>query len=503
MQQLLDAAHHQNSSEYLSDDPDARYFDVIGFDPRGVNNTTPFHTCFSDPGEQVAWGLRDTGVLGSPEINFEFLYAKHEALAAGCAEQSKISNFMSTAMVARDMVEIIERHGQWRQKHVDSLTWADAAAKDRVRWLKGEEPLLYYGYSYGTLLGTTFAAMQPHRVKRVLLDSVVDVDSYYRGLWTGNLADTDKVMGRFFEYCAAAGPDRCAFADGGPAASLQSRWDNLEKDVALNGPIVVPGVRGSHGPDVITLSDVKQILRTSLYFPLSNWELFANLTAPLLQWNGTLLADHKRKQSPIFANLQRNQLNLEINPYDPDSLVYEWAESWTRFEAIACGDGHIKHNRTTFSNLWDYYQRESRYSGDSWATLLMACVGWPGLPRWRFADKHPVASNATAHPILFANNLLDNVTPMMNARKMQRLFRGSGLLEVDGEGHCVTNSPSLCAGRALRAYFQTGALPELKEPCLPQRRPFLGTSGPRTEALPEHMSSGERSIVDALEMLLP
>ncbi|EFY90984.1 proteinase, putative [Metarhizium acridum CQMa 102] len=85
MQAVFDAAYLHNSSSYISDEPSAKYLDIIGFDPRGVKNTTPFRTCHSNPANQVTWSLQgDHLVLGSPETNTDYLWQRSVALGKSC-----------------------------------------------------------------------------------------------------------------------------------------------------------------------------------------------------------------------------------------------------------------------------------------------------------------------------------------------------------------------------------------------------------------------------------
>jgi pimeloyl-ACP methyl ester carboxylesterase len=54
LQTSFDAAYSYGSDTYVSDHPDARYFDLIFFDPRGVSNSTPWYTPFRDPVQAAA-----------------------------------------------------------------------------------------------------------------------------------------------------------------------------------------------------------------------------------------------------------------------------------------------------------------------------------------------------------------------------------------------------------------------------------------------------------------
>lgn len=77
------------------------------------------------------------------------------------------------------------------------------------------------------------------------------------------------------------------------------------------------------------------------------------------------------------------------------------------------------------------------------------------------------------------------MTPLRNAIKMSKGFPGSAILQQDTEGHCSSASVSFCTARALRAYFQTGKLPEKGTVCTPARLPFDGFSEEEEPAMPE------------------
>ena len=51
----------------------AKFFDVISFDPRGVNNMTPTFSCFNDEIMNQTWDIQGESVwlLGSSNTSFE------------------------------------------------------------------------------------------------------------------------------------------------------------------------------------------------------------------------------------------------------------------------------------------------------------------------------------------------------------------------------------------------------------------------------------------------
>ena len=102
---------------YLSDTV-GDSFDVLGFDPRGVGESTPRLDCFTSQSERDGWLAQESHrLLSVADDDLLNLYvARAQVLGARCAAASAskedIAEHMSTASVATDMVNIIEKLGQ-------------------------------------------------------------------------------------------------------------------------------------------------------------------------------------------------------------------------------------------------------------------------------------------------------------------------------------------------------------------------------------------------------
>jgi pimeloyl-ACP methyl ester carboxylesterase len=311
---------------------------------------------------------------------------------------SKIARFASTAMVARDLVELAERHGQWREKQAHLNATAQATLH-RLKWKRGEEPLLVSMISYGTLLGTTLAAMQPHRVHRFHLDGVTDAAEYYAGELTSDTDGSDPVVGKFFEYCALAGPDLCPMWAGNASIDTQRRLEDIYTDIRLNGPIPVSGT-SIVDPDIITLSDVKTKVLALLYSPITMWPEVASIIAPLTDRNGTAFAASKQS---VLAGAW-GQLSEAFDPDNP-ATAPSFSGAWAG-AMIQGGDSSARLSQAEFARTrWAPLRKVTKWTGDQWASTYLALFNWPITFGWRYGDKHAVASNVTANPILFASTL--------------------------------------------------------------------------------------------------
>lgn len=145
-----------------------KYFDIISFDPRGVNNTTPRLKCHPTAYDQQNWLLKlpDYGLLWDSEAILGLEWARAEAQGKACSQgdrETDMIRFVNTAQTVEDMVALIEAYGEWRAVEAERLTLtqrgltteARNAISQRTKWTKGQEKLQFWGTSYGTLLGVT------------------------------------------------------------------------------------------------------------------------------------------------------------------------------------------------------------------------------------------------------------------------------------------------------------------------------------------------------------
>jgi pimeloyl-ACP methyl ester carboxylesterase len=155
--------------------------DIIGFDPRGIGNTVPKADCFID-GSPLSYQERnkalmnrltytvmghDVGLPNSSSVALQKHATRLKLLAKLCLDKDGEEGgfrYLATPHVARDMKSIVEAWDQWIEEEglkVNRKSTTGSEAGNSVSSLdtgtKGK--LVYWGFSYGTLLGATFAAM--------------------------------------------------------------------------------------------------------------------------------------------------------------------------------------------------------------------------------------------------------------------------------------------------------------------------------------------------------
>ncbi|KAK0100486.1 hypothetical protein ONS95_008435 [Cadophora gregata] len=423
-----------------------RNHDIISFDPRGVGATTPHLSCWNASTSRTSsllWDLQEPPVLDAHPGTIYDSYAHATALSEQCTTQlGDTARFVSTPSAARDMLHIMEK--------------------------LGESKLKYWGFSYGTFLGTTFASLFPDKVGRMVNDGNVDARDLVSGAPTHFLQDTDKVMDSFYRFCHLAGPKWCAFYASSPEA-IETRLESLLENIKKHPVIVSASASSNLRPEIVTYSKVKRLITSALYRPLVMFPSLAESLAALESGDGRpfiRLTSQGGEQLPVCESHQDNP----TNPRNPTPEVPEAEGSADARKAIICSDGlSVADNVEGFETYAKKLLDVSRSAGSSMASLVMGCVGWKIKAKWQFTG--PFEGN-TSHPILFIANIADNVTPLRSAIANAEGFPGSVVMIQDSYGHTTLSCPSRCTARTIRAYFQNGTLPPNGTICPADMVPF-------------------------------
>ncbi|KAJ7773944.1 TAP-like protein-domain-containing protein [Mycena metata] len=405
-------------------------FDLVGFDPRGVSYSTPTVSWFKSDAERALW-IPSTQSTVYPSLNeSEYAVAQQWARAQiqGQLAQERAGGYLqyiTTDNTARDMLRITEAFGQ--------------------------EKLQYWGISYGSVLGSTFAAMFPDKVGRVVIDGVLDMDAWYSANLTTEEVDTDKALQAFTDGCFAAGPDNCAFYAPSSAqitANLQALLDSAKTNPL---PVVTP-----ISYDVFGYTLLKNAIFDSLYSPSSLFQILAEGLADLAMGNASTIYNGFIEAPPFECAAGSNTSSPQI-PFHENG--FEAAVS------IACSDAvEVNDNISQLQQFYFEAQKVSSF-GDLWSNWRVVCSGWKAHREGRFAG--PFGAANTSFPLLVIGNTVDPVTPISGAIKTVQAFPGSVLLTLDAVGHTSINAPSTCVYGYLRQYFVNGTLPEVGTVCTP------------------------------------
>lgn len=160
-------------------------YNIIGFDPRGVNNSGLRLDCLPDAPAVAQY--YDSKLLQpvDPESDASIseVYTLGDGFGQLCsnAHRNDKVGYANSVAVASDML------------HFAKLRAPNTSEADlRVN---------YYGASYGTALGTAFATLYPQHVGRFVLDGVVDGEDYFNGGWRENLLQADECVRSFSKFC--------------------------------------------------------------------------------------------------------------------------------------------------------------------------------------------------------------------------------------------------------------------------------------------------------------
>lgn len=405
----------------------AARFDIVGMDPRGVGASSPIQCFATDTDRDDA--LSAAAAVPLTRIQMDATARADDAFTDGCAANAgPLLAHMSTLDVTRDL--------------------------DTLRQAVGESRLTYFGQSYGTLLGATYANLYPDRVRAMVLDGMVDPAAR-----TGDSLDYEmqraagfeSVLDAFLSTCRQAGP-RCAFSTGDPAAKFALIRDRVRR-------MPLPMADGSTMDPDRLWNWLTQALPNPANFPGTATilqQLYTAATAP------TGPSATKPAITAITASTASTTPATASAAYS-----YNQADA---FAAVNCLDEQISRTPERWPAIAAEFERAAPTFGRGQAYSALPCATWPVTTTDRYAGPW---NRPTAHPLLIVANLHDAATPYPMAERATRELADARLLTIDGFGH-TSAGESTCATNDVTAYLTDAALPPPGAVCQPDVQPFQG-----------------------------
>ncbi|WP_433163048.1 alpha/beta hydrolase [Kribbella sp. CA-247076] len=335
-------------------------FDVVSFDPRGIARSNPVKC------SAALLAGQPSPVLKS-QADFDATIRYNRTLDADCRQ-----------------------HTGPVYDHID--TWQTVRDVDAVRAALGERTISFHGSSYGTLLGGQYAETYPHRVRAMVLESVVDHSAASaRSFIDAQASAAQDSFDEFVTWCNAA--TTCALH----GRDISALWAGL-LERADDGKVPDP-----RNPDV----------------PITPYWLSFNVFRALYgpQW-------------PALADLLK-KLDASVPPTGQPPVPTGLASNTL---AVFCQDWDLPvRNYREYAGMLDRLARNNpdmRYPGQ--LVAISMCLGLPSADN----PQHRLKVRDLDTPVLLANAIHDPATGYNWARSVARqLGRHGVLLTYEGWGH--------------------------------------------------------------------
>ncbi|MFD6967102.1 alpha/beta hydrolase [Streptomyces sp. NPDC059979] len=385
-------------------------FDVVGYDMRGVARSGQVE-CWDDKeysaAVDTARGVPGPGALhGAIRQGADF--------ATACRQRSgDLVPFVGTGSNAKDI--------------------------DLLRQALGEETLSFYGRSFGSHVGTVYAAQFPRRVRAMVLDGAYDPRRYadvpyaYDG---PQFVALDAAVGRFLDWCAQ-NATTCGFGEGRPRQAFEQLKRALDAD-----PVITASGRPATG---YTLA----------------YRLMFNINAGKEIW--PYLGEALRAA-------QNRQGSFLLSPPSPGSFDFLNVNM-----AVECADRAYPTSRLLLGTLVSAHVAAAPLLGPAIGlgpptydhNHAPTCAQWPAERPSRYEGSYRAAGSA---PILILGTTGDPDTPYQDAVALARTLDNGRLLTFDAEGHTAYNR-SACVSALATAYLATLALPARGTVCADEAPP--------------------------------
>jgi pimeloyl-ACP methyl ester carboxylesterase len=362
-------------------------FDIVAWDPRGTGRSEPFIDCIDD---------------------YDAFFAGYDATPDTEEEREEVIDVAVefADLCASKNADIIQSIG----------TNNSARDIDAIRRSLGEEQISWFGFSYGSELGATWATLFPDTVRAAVLDGATDPAS---DLLQGGLqqsAGFEQTLNTYLDECSAdAG---CDFHNEGDA---EGAFDSLMLKLDQKP---VPSVDGRPRVDRgVALQAVAEAM-----YSQSSWDALSAALADAREGDGAGL------------------LELFDAYYQRDPVAGTWDNSLEAFQSIVCMD---EPERLTIeeedANSPLFTEVAPRFNPEG--SIGYFCTFFPPS-----TDPRIEITAAGAGPIVVCGATGDAATPVTSSRNMARALEDGRLIVIDAQQHTCYGADR-CGDELIESYL--------------------------------------------------
>lgn len=378
-------------------------YNIIGFDPRGTGDSSPVK-CLEPKGlDAFLYGVSpyETGTAE----DLAWSRASIKKFVDGCAKNTgEVLGHLDTQSAAKDM--------------------------DVLRSYLLDDKLDYLGFSYGTMLGATYATLFPERVGRFVLDgaenpTVSDADKSYNQLMGFELA--------LHNYAAD-----CVTKSDCP---LDGTTDNALKQIKawlLN--VEKNPVATSSGRELNIAAAITALILAM--YSEDYWQYLTQGLNEVKSGSGDTLL-----RMADFYNDRQDDGSYGTNILEANI-------------AISCLDSRQPADMASMKVQNTRLEKAGKVFGRYWQYGALTCENWP------YPVVAPPASYAAtgAPTIVVIGTTGDPATPFEQAVSLAHDVLAEGfLITYEGEGHTAYGRSNSCVDNTVDGFLLDGALPS-KEP---------------------------------------
>ena len=410
-------------------------YDMIGFDPRGVGQSTPI-TCWSedeikqylanpnDPNNPANWIEDVTSKNMTPQEKFD----RGASNAARCAQHSQVPELLDH-VGARDVARDL----------------------DVLRATNGNAKLNYLGTSYGTYIGALYADLFPGRVGRIVLNGAMDPSKRSSDESVAEqVAFKEGVLRQYVEHCRAQSACPLTGSTDEAVAQLAAFVDGLDKN-----PLTTPDSNAT-----INTQDATAIIQ-QLAVAQPDWDgLTAMLTPAMTNHDGTLMAKAKQGSTGLSPEMTAEEAARSAN-----AMVLG--------NAVVCNDNPDATGTTSEMDAQAAAERKAHpFFGGTSNAAEAYCRGWGH--RGTTPPQETRAEGSA--PILVIGITGDIQTLYSWSQSLASQLDNGHLLTVQGYGH----GTFACARPAAIDFLVNGTVPADGATCTAEPKPTGAEPQPAT-----------------------